>query len=347
MRSEISSASYPETIALFYEERDVWRNHHSQMPLASEAVRWLAPQEELQFVAHLIENASMNVLHLPLGRMNPTDIISKVLSRRQSIMTWNVTDGLINFQGSLVPAMAELLDIPSFGSPSYVQGVCQNKHHWKSIVAAQGIPVLPGAVIQDGSSEEYQRIANLRPPFFVKTATYGNNAGFDVVDPLANTPAEAMRKAGILINGGLSPILIEEYASGFEYSAWLLKMGQNWSCYLYRRKMNAPYLSNAIKDNTSIEEQIEIISDNRIEDMSRRLVRILGIKDYVRIDFRTTIDNAVVPIDINTGAFFSGGSLECLFARSGGINSAFQKLIQCSWHSQIQPDARHNRDPVH
>lgn len=203
---------------LCYEDRDEWAQS-SQIPLASEAARWLAPKADVDLAANLVSVNGMEVVRLPLTSTSRSGILT-VLKQHPAQMLWNVTDGLTVFCGSLIPSLAKIIKVPALGSDTYVQGMCQNKHHWKAVLGAHGLPCLPGVVVRQDDHAEVDRIKDLKLPLFVKAATYGNNAGFSVVDPIAMSHDEAAAKTRQLLAGGLGPILVEEYAAGTEYSVW-------------------------------------------------------------------------------------------------------------------------------
>lgn len=325
----------PSAIALCYEDRDEWREN-STISLAQEACRWLAPHQDVDLAAALIESSGIATLRLPLGgnRREYYDLLKSM----PGLMLWNITDGLTVFCGSLIPSFAKILRIPSFGSPTYVQGLCQHKHHWRAILLGQAITCAPGCVIRDGSQQERAALSALTPPLFVKTATYGNNAGFSLIEPLAATADEAYTQAKRLVEGGLGPVLIEEFASGAEYSVWCFE-GTTWEFVVYRKEYTADYHLTEMKDNgtgTTSAFSLGKVEAPEIVDLCRKIIDVIGIRDYVRIDIRINKNGVPIPIDLNTGAFLAGSSFRaaCNELRTSA-EAMLGDLIRASWQRQV------------
>lgn len=321
-------------MVLCYEDRHDWERS-STLPMASEASRFLAPKADIELAVELVSANGIEAVFLPLMSVSPRHIVS-TLERHAAPMLWNVTDGLTVFRGSLIPSFGRILRVPALGSDTYVQGICQNKHHWRAVLEAHGVDCLPGAVIRSGEPDEYQRVTELRPPLFVKTATYGNNTGFALVDPIAPSQDDAFAKASRLLHGGLGPILIEEYASGKEYSVWCFET-QIWQAFVFEKVTDLPYLTNDVKDKTphSGQYRLEPCDAKHIESLSVYIVNILGIHDYVRLDIRECEKGNSYPIDINTGAFLVGRSFEMACrACCGSKRDTFAALVEASWNRQ-------------
>lgn len=324
----------PTSIALFYEDRDEWKAT-SSIPLSSEAARWLAPPIEIAEARRLIESCSISVIPVPINQ-NLRASIYELLADKSDIMIWNLSDGLTVFNGSLVPSLARLLRIPSFGSSTYVQGLCQHKHHWKAVLTAHGINCAPSVVVREGVQSELDAIRLLSSPHFVKTATYGNNAGYSVVDPISATAEEAFEKAKALISGGLGPVLVETYLPGREYSVWCLEHGI-WSSAIYEKVTDAPYLMTEIKDRkqSAYNYNLERRFCSNIDAIIANIINIIGIKDYVRVDIREDKFGNPLPIDINTGAFLIGRSfnMACRDLHDSP-DGMFRSIVQSSWQRQ-------------
>ncbi|MFT0533272.1 hypothetical protein ACMHYJ_10675 [Castellaniella hirudinis] len=326
--------SLPKTIVLCYEDRHDW-TQASTLPLAAEAARCLAPKADIELAARLVSANGMEAVHLPLMSVSQKEIVS-TLKRHPMSMLWNVTDGLTVFCGSLIPSFGKILKIPTFGSSTYVQGLCQNKHHWRAVLETNGIRCLPGAVVRQGAQDERHRIEQLAPPLFVKVATYGNNAGFAVASPIAVSHQEAFAKARHLLDGGLGPVLVEEYAAGREYSVWCFET-QAWNTVVYEKVMDTPYLTTAAKDRSPHAGcyHLRQCEAAHISALALQVVAALGIRDYVRLDIRESEEGVPYPIDVNTGAFLVGRSFElACTALKGSPQAMFSALVRQSWRRQ-------------
>lgn len=329
---------FPTQMALCYEERSTWVEQNPS-GASDERARWLPPEEEISLAKHLVESAGIEAILLSL-KDDRRELLYE-LSKCKNAMLWNVSDGLEGFLGSLIPAYAQLLRIPSLGSPTYTQGLGQHKHHWRAVLSAHNIYCLPGAVIRSASLQEEvkeNKLAGnaLEPPFFVKATSYGNNAGFIIEDPMAETLSIAFNKAANLISQGLGPILIEEYAPGDEFSVWAFEL-DDWRYQSFKKGIDAPYLLTELKDHQNIPVNYSLTPCElqELEQLTRRVIDILKISDYVRIEFRYNRDGKLAPIDINTGAFLVGRSFDLAAQRIAGTQETlFRQLVQESYARQ-------------
>jgi len=332
----------PGLLLLCHENRGNWIEGAS-IAWADEAARWLAPQYELDFVRKLVADAGFAFVDVPLSGLD-SGRACRLLRDTPRPMLWNITDGIGAFIGSLAPSMAHLLGVPFLGSSTYVQGLCQYKHHWRVALEASGVHCLPGALIRQGTAAEADAVSTLSAPLFVKPAALGNNAGFASVPPMSDDAEQAMTKARSLLAGGLGPVLVEEFAPGDEYAVWAFHTG-DWRYWGYRKRLAAPFATNAIKDSEhqwtrsgagGPAAHFDEDASPELLLLTWEIISALDIKDYVRIEFRRHRDDRLYPIDINTGAFFTSRSFEAAAtALEGGSAPLLRTLIGHSYSRQI------------
>lgn len=306
---------------------------------SEERARWLPPKEEILLATHLVESAGVKPVLISINGDHRQDL--KKLSDFAQPMLWNVSDGLEGFLGSFIPAYAQLLGVPWLGSPTYTQGLGQHKHHWRAVLAAHNVFCLPGIIIR--SADVHQEATeieiakqHLTPPFFVKATSYGNNAGFIIEDPMAETLSIALDKARHLVSLGLGPILVEEYAPGDEFSVWAFELDR-WEYQSFQKYVDAPYLLTALKDrqDISVNYDLQPCDISELAHLTERIIDILKISDYVRIEFRRCRDGNLAPIDINTGAFLVGRSFDLAAQKlSGSQENLFKELVLKSYTRQ-------------
>lgn len=330
----MATSEMPAAIGLCFEDRAAWQST-SNIVRADEAARWLAPRSDISLAEALVRDIGIESILIPLSNYHRCDL-AKLLSSNRDMMLWNVTDGVTAFCGSLVPSLARIMRIPYFGSSTYVQGLCQHKHHWKAVLTAHGILCSPSAVIRSSENSDYKGAYSLKPPLFVKPTSYGNNAGLSLIDPVSFTVDEAIEKASILIRSGLGPALIEEFAPGHEYSIWGFKTNK-WEFSAFKKIMDTPYLLTEVKDRKPTRR---IFSMHNVEvpdatAVCEKVVRILEIDDYVRFDVRDDRFGRPLPIDINTGAFLTGRSFDLACRQlKGSATKMFHDIVKQSWARQ-------------
>ena len=101
--------------------------------------------------------------------------------------------------------------------------------------------------------------------------------------------------------------------------------------------MDAPYLLTEIKDRKPNGKSLamEYVNAPEVVDLCERVVQILEIDDYVRMDVREDRFGQPLPIDINTGAFLTGRSFElaCRHVK-GSTSEMFKEIVRQSWLRQ-------------
>ena len=147
----------------------------------------------------------------------------------------------------------------------------------------------------------------------------------------------ALDKARHLVSQNLGPVIIEEYAPGDEFSTWAFELDQ-WKYQSFQKHIDAPYLLTSLKDkqDTSVDYNLEACDGFELETLTRSIIDILKISDYVRIEYRQCRNGKLAPIDINTGAFLVGRSFDMAAKRiSGSQETLFKELVHESYTRQM------------
>ncbi len=215
-------------------------------------------------------------------------------------IVFNIAEG---FRGASreaqIPAMLEMLGIPYTGSDPITLGICLDKSRAKEILSYYGIP--------NPSFHVVSSLADLREtdyvyPSIVKPLHEGSSKGiFDhsIVRDFASLRAEVEK----IVHEYDQPALVEQFLSGREFTVALLgnhpdvrtlpvveirfdslPPGVN-PIYSYEAKWIWDQLDHPI-DVHECPARIEPDLQKKIENICRDAFRVLGCRDWCRIDVR-------------------------------------------------------------
>lgn len=199
-----------------------------------------------------------------------------------------------------VPAIFELLGVAYTGNRPLVLSLCQKKPQAKALLAAHGVPVPRGIVVESTAPIE---LGALRFPLIVKPAFDDASGGIDAGSVVHDAAALGARVAHLLgENRGAA--IVEEYIEGREIHCAILG-DQPLPLYemrfkggvdehgkplpriiTYRAKWD-PYSRehHAVEGKCPVEDLPPELAA-RIQAIALRAYRALGCRDYARVDMR-------------------------------------------------------------
>jgi len=298
-----------------------------------------------------------------LGKVIPLeaneDFPARLRAARPDIV-FNIAEGLhgVNREAH-VPAICEFFGVPYSGSDPYTLSLCLDKGKTKETLAFHGVPTAPFAVarsvddlrlIADGRSRIPQPA--VRNPLFIKPIHEGSSKGITEANYV--TSAKALLETGErLLEQYAQPLIAETFLTGAEFTCGVLGNGTE-AVVLPPVAINFGSLpENAIpiygfeakwiwdrpENPLEIFECPAKIPDSlrlQIEDVVLRAYRVLGCRDWSRIDVR--LDAAGVPnlVEVNPlpGILPDPADNSCLpkAARAAGLS--YDELLQaCLIHA--------------
>jgi len=231
--------------------------------------------------------------------------------RREPVdIVFNIAEGRGNSRSreSQVPSILEMLGIPYTGSDSHCLTVCLDKPLAKKLVAAEGIVTPQWQLIAD--EEELSQIAWEKFPFpaIVKPAYEGSSKGIwlsSVVDNVNQARAEVSR----LLGSYHQPVMVEEFITGDEVTAGVIGNDpprvvgimrilprKRDGHFVYSLEVKRDYL-NMVDYECPPKMADEI--NQRIALASLKAFKILGCRDFARIDFRIGPEGVPYFLEIN------------------------------------------------
>lgn len=334
--------------------------------------------ETIDAVAHALA-AFGNVVRLEANAEFP----ERLRAERPNIV-FNIAEGLTGVnRESHVPAICEFLDVPYSGSDPLTLSTCLHKGRTKEILAFNGVPTAPFAVVEsirdvelllDGRQQEMLPSAvPTRPlpdafPLFVKPIHEGSSKGVTIRN-LVHSRDELVTRVTELLDAYAQPVLVEDYLPGAEFTCAILGNGAD-ARVLPIVGMNFGDLPPGVAPIYGFEAKWVWDTPDRplhifdcpapvseslrraIEHVALRAYRVLGCRDWSRVDVRLDAAGAPNVVEINPlpGILPNPADNSCFpkAARAAGMN--YDTLIQtCLVHAaarQHVPIARRRHVPV-
>lgn len=242
-----------------------------------------------------------------------------------------------------IPAFLEILDVPYTGSAPGCLSICYDKSKVRVIAEAIGVPV-PEETYYHPSDQA----ANIPSTFpsLLKPA-YGDSSVGITQKAVVYNATELLEYLSFLRNNFFNtPVLIQEFLSGAEYSVGLIGNGQsiealpilevnynNLPKHLpkilsYESKWipESPYWNNIsyYEANISYEDKSMLI------DYSKCLFERLDCRDYARFDFRRDLNNKIKLLEVNPNPGWCWDGKFNIMAGFAGIDykSLLDKIIE-------------------
>lgn len=286
---------------------------------------------------------------LPLGkvvRLEANEYFPELLRITRPDIVFNIAEGLhgVNRE-SHVPAICEFFGIPYSGSDPFTLSLCLDKAKAKETLAFHGIST-PRFAVVNRVDDLAAATGKLKLPLFVKPLHEGSSKGITDRN-FCRTRAQLSKQTAFLLENYDQPVLVEEYLPGQEFTCGVLGNGSE-ATVLPIVGMNFDTLPGGALPIYSFdakfiwdrpEKPLEIFQcparitrelQASIERVTLDAFRVLGCRDWARIDVR--LDDAGAPnvIEVNPlpGILPDPADNSCLpkAARAAGIG--YEELIQ-------------------
>jgi D-alanine-D-alanine ligase len=227
-----------------------------------------------------------------------------------------------------VAGLLEWLDLPFTGSPFQTLALARNKHLTKSLLRGAGLPTPEFFVVEELPVLD----SPLDWPVIVKPATQDASIGLDQGSVVTAQPRLQERVATLLKNYG-PPVLVEQFIPGRELNVALIeapdlrnlpisevlftdKDPEFWPIVTYDAKWRP-----GSRDYEATPPQYPAIVApklaKRLVALARQAFRLLGCRDYARVDFRVRPSGKPYILEVNPNPDFSPSA-----GLAGGLSSA-------------------------
>jgi D-alanine-D-alanine ligase len=214
-------------------------------------------------------------------------------------LVFNIAEGLVGpNRESHIPSMCEMLGIPYTGSDPLTLGICLDKSRAKEILAYHKIPTPPFWVVENGSGISLR----VKLPAIVKPLHEGSSKGIKDNSVVRNR-SELKARVREIQALYKEPVIIEQFLTGREFTVGVLGNPPNLEILpiveidhsQLPQGANPVYSYEAKWIWDQPDKPLEIFRcpaeigpdlKNRIEDIIRKTVEVLRIRDWSRIDIR-------------------------------------------------------------
>jgi D-alanine-D-alanine ligase len=279
-------------------------------------------------------------------RLEATEDFPERLRQTKPDIVFNIAEGLrgVNREAH-IPAICEFYGIPYSGSDPFTLSLCLDKARTKETLAFHGIPTPRFSVVTIYDEIE-ARTHDLRFPLFVKPLHEGSSKGITDAN-LCVDRASLAKQTRFLLENYEQPVLVEEFLPGDEFTCAVLGNGEDASV-LPIVGMNFQTLPKGALPIYSFdakfvwdrpENPLDIFQcparitrrlRASIERVTLDAFRVLGCRDWARIDVRLDAAGAPNILEVNPlpGILPDPADNSCLpkAARAAGIG--YDELIQ-------------------
>lgn len=282
----------------------------------------------------------------------------------QPDIVFNIAEGLrgVNREAH-VPAICEFYGIPYSASDPFTLSLCLDKSRTKEVLAFHGVATAKFGVIQEmalgGRKEAERAVASfLRPPsgvrfpLFVKPVHEGSSKGITEAN-YCETEEQLQAQVAFLLERYNQPVLIEEYLPGAEFTCAVLGndddarvlplVGMNFEALpngaLPVYGFEAKWIWDRPEKPLEIFECPARITEelrNAIEQVVLRAYRVLGCRDWSRIDVRLDATGKPNVVEVNPlpGILPNPADNSCFPKAARAAGMSYDELIQaCLLHA--------------
>lgn len=267
-------------------------------------------------VAGYLQNAGFRVDRLAVCR-EPEVLLAGVRRFRPDVV-FNLFEGLADHCDTEAHAagILEWLRVPYTGSPYQTLSLARRKHLTKRLLQGAGLPTADYFVVEDLPVPE----CPLEWPVIVKPAEQDGSVGLDqgsvVTDPL-----QLSERVAQLIDRYGPPVLVEQFIPGRELNVALIEMPElrtlpvseikfvsddpnYWPIVTYDAKWT-PGTSDYVATPPLYPAPITPRLAERLGRLAKQAFRLLGCRDYARVDFRVRPNGTPYILEVNPNPDFS------------------------------------------
>ena len=212
-----------------------------------------------------------------------------------------------------VQGMLEVLEIPYTGSDTIASAVSIDKDFTKRIVKTLGIRTPEWELIID--EEDVKNLNWNKFPCVVKPAREGSSVGLKVI----NNEEDLKEYVKNLLKR-TDRVIVEEFIEGRDMTVGFLKgevlpvieIKPKRGIYDYESKY-----TKGMSEYTFLEDKK---LEKKLQEISKKIYKILGLKDFARIDFRVRSEGEIYFLEVNTIPGMTELSLLPMAAKRKGVD---------------------------
>jgi D-alanine-D-alanine ligase len=268
---------------------------------------------------------------------------SRVIARLEALqpdLVFNTSEGHAGrYREAFYPSVFEQLSLPFTGSDAYVCTLTLDKDMTKRVLRESGIPTPRSVLLQ--SARRLKRL-DLRFPLILKPNFEGSSKGITQDSVVENEEAFQLRLKELLKKYPTG-VLVEEYIEGRDVTVPYIEgvatphegvltpveyvfgeaalSSRKYNIYDYALK-NTESEAVSVRCPAVLDEEVE----KELQQLSLKIVKVLGIRDFGRLDFRVTPSGAVYFIEVNALPSLEPGAGIYMAAERAGLASVEETL---------------------
>ncbi len=247
---------------------------------------------------------------------DPSVLLDGLREYRPDVV-FNLFEGLADFGDTEahVAGILEWLELPFTGCPYQTLCLARSKHLTKHLLAGAGLPTARFFVVEDVPVED----CPLDWPVIVKPATQDASVGVDQGSVVTDLDRLNERVAYLLETYG-PPVLVEEFIRGREFNVGVVeapelrvlpvseilfveKDPEFWPIVTYDAKWK-PGTRDYEATPPAYPARVSPRLRDKLETLARQAFRLLGCRDYARVDFRVRGSKPYI-LEVNPNPDFS------------------------------------------
>jgi len=231
--------------------------------------------------------------------------------RKEKIdFVFNMSEGWGNHRSreAQVPSVLEMLDIPYTGSDPLTLSVCLDKILTKKLVALEGVPTPKWLVVDTEKELEEINWKGFPFPSIVKPAAEGSSKGIRLTS-LAEDVTQAKIEMARVLRTYKQPVMLEEFIDGEEITVGVIgnspaKLVGMMSIIPKKKEKHFVYSVEVKRDYVNLVDyesppKLPQKVLEKLEQFSIKSFKILGCRDFSRVDFRLRRNGVPYFIEIN------------------------------------------------
>jgi D-alanine-D-alanine ligase len=269
------------------------------------------PEEDIRSMAEELQKQGFDT-H-PINLKDRFTLLHRILTREKPDVIFNLVEVFNDspWDEFKVAGMYELLKIPFTGAPALTLGICQRKMLTKQILLANGIPT---PRFKKFSKNSIPQRHGLRYPLIVKPAREDASTGIENESVVFNRE-ELLVRVEHVIEEYHQSALVEEFIDGRELNVAVL--GDRDPIPLPISEIDFSELPDHLHKIVSFQSKWEPSHEayhkafpvcpadlpksttRRAQNMALNAFKIMGCRDYARIDIRLGKDKKLYVLEVN------------------------------------------------
>ena len=292
------------------------------------------PMEEFDYIAKKLENVGFKAYTLNI--QDDLGLMLDNLHKQKPDVIFNFVE-IYKENSRLemnVAGLYELIGIPYTGAPALALANCQNKIFAKRLLSSSGIRIPPFFIVTLKSARYTHK---LKYPLLVKPAYEDASVGIEN-ESIVYNPKELKKRIEHVLQDFHQPALVEEFIEGRELNVAV--MGDKRLRVLPISEIDftamPDHLHNIVSYQAKWDPQHESYHktipicpaplpqkiEKRAKEMAFKAFKVMGCRDYARVDMRLAKDNKLYVLEVNPNPDITEGAGFMRSAEYGGMTYA-------------------------